>query len=38
MVNQVVNPRIIEKDEMSCDHILSRIYKDQAVIENKIEL
>jgi len=36
-VNQIVNSRIIDKDEKSCDHILSRIYKDQAVIENKIE-
>jgi hypothetical protein len=38
MVKQIVNDSIVEKDEKSCEYILARMYHDQAVRENRLDL
>ena len=38
MVKQIVNDSLVEKDEKSCEYILARMYHDQAVRENRLDL
>jgi len=37
-VDQIVNPRILQKDKNSCDHILNSMYRDMQHDEYKQQL